>query len=104
MNFVWIEAKSSPYSSCASHTPTVACFKQRCLVSDPSPPTAHLTTLLHFLVLPFCPVLPGGEDSHDEGESEEEEGIEEDWEDSDMEEVLQVQNAWVDPVKRGRIG
>lgn len=50
-----------------------------------------------------------GEDSDEEG-SEEEEGIEddsegeEDTEDSDMEEVLQVQNVWANPGKTGKTG
>ncbi|KAK2503169.1 hypothetical protein MC885_014593 [Smutsia gigantea] len=50
-----------------------------------------------------------GEDSDEEG-SEEEEGIEdksegeEDTEDSDMEEVLQVQNVWANAGKRGKTG
>ncbi|XP_006096180.1 testis-specific Y-encoded-like protein 2 isoform X1 [Myotis lucifugus] len=44
------------------------------------------------------------EGSEEEEEDEEEEGIEEDWEDSDVEEVLQVQNAWANPRKRGKTG
>lgn len=42
----------------------------------------------------------GGEDS----DGEEEEVIEDDSEDSYMEEVLQVQNAWANPGKRGKTG
>lgn len=53
-------------------------------------------------------MLPEDEDSDDEEGSEEEEedeeGIQEDWEDSDVEEVLQVQNAWANPRKRGKTG
>lgn len=54
-------------------------------------------------------MLPEDEDSNDEEgseeeEEEEEEGMGEDWEDSDVEEVLQVQNAWANPRKRGKTG
>lgn len=54
--------------------------------------------------LPCAGSEQAGEDSDDEEGSEEEEGIGEDSEDSDMEEVLQVQNAWANRGKRGKTG
>lgn len=74
----------------------------------------------HPLFSPPCPLSlfpctdseQEGEESDDEevSEEEEEEGIEDDFEggedseDSDMEEVLQVQNVWANPGKRGKTG
>lgn len=69
---------------------------------------AHLTTLHFPFFSSLPPVLPEDEDINDEEESREEEEVGqemgEDWDDSDVEEVFPVQNAWANPWQRGTTG